>query len=191
MPPHPLLINSYKLVVGGLSGGLPMPRQKRYGGDSGHRYSGIYIITNLRTGKSYVGQSGNVYRRRKQHFSALKSGKHENWRMQFEFNRYGRRNFRWRVLEWCPPNQLNEREKYWITRLNTRTPKGFNLTWAPYLREDNYLHQTAKQHALAKKAASTASSSSAAKKPRRRRYHRSQPSDATPLLERLLEGEQK
>lgn len=41
-------------------------------------YSGIYIITNKRTKKSYVGQSGNVYRRRKQHFSALKSGKHEN-----------------------------------------------------------------------------------------------------------------
>lgn len=42
------------------------------------KFSGIYCIINLKTKKTYVGQSNNVYRRRKQHFSALKAGKHEN-----------------------------------------------------------------------------------------------------------------
>lgn len=41
-------------------------------------FSGIYLITDTANGHKYVGQSGNVYRRRKQHFSALKAGKHEN-----------------------------------------------------------------------------------------------------------------
>ena len=41
-------------------------------------FSGIYLITDTANGRKYVGQSENVYRRRKQHFSALKAGKHEN-----------------------------------------------------------------------------------------------------------------
>ena len=154
------------------------------------KYSGIYIITNLRTGKSYVGQSGNVYRRRKQHFSALKSGKHENWMMQFEFNRYGRRNFRWRVLEWCPTNQLNEREKYWINKLNTRTPKGFNLTWAPFLRED-HPHQTAKKHALEIQYQKQNKNYKGDDKPNKRRHKNAAVEQAVPLLDRLLSGDKK
>ena len=154
------------------------------------KYSGIYIITNLRTGKSYVGQSGNVYRRRKQHFSALKSGKHENWMRQFEFNRYGRRNFRWRVLEWCPTNQLNEREKYWINKLNTRTPKGFNLTWAPFLRED-HPHQTAKKHALEIQYQKQNKNYKGDDKPNKRRHKNAAVEPAIPLLDRLLSGDKK
>lgn len=44
--------------------------------------SGIYKITNLLNGKAYVGQSHNIYSRRKQHFTALRQGRHENRAMQ-------------------------------------------------------------------------------------------------------------
>ena len=46
--------------------------------------SGIYKITNLTNGKVYIGQSKNIYLRRKQHFVALKNGTHENQLMQHD-----------------------------------------------------------------------------------------------------------
>lgn len=44
--------------------------------------SGIYKITNLNNGRVYIGQSKNVWGRRKQHWTALRGGHHENERMQ-------------------------------------------------------------------------------------------------------------
>lgn len=44
--------------------------------------AGIYKITNLITGKVYVGQSNNVYARRIEHFTALRRGTHPNKLMQ-------------------------------------------------------------------------------------------------------------
>ena len=44
--------------------------------------SGIYKITNLNNGKVYIGQSQNIYFRRKQHFTALRTRRHENTQMQ-------------------------------------------------------------------------------------------------------------
>lgn len=73
--------------------------------------SGIYKITNLTTGKVYVGQSQNVYFRRKQHFAALRAGTHENKLMQKEWNQ-NNKGFRFDVLEFCPIAKLNEQERY-------------------------------------------------------------------------------
>ena len=44
--------------------------------------SGIYKITNNKNGKVYIGQSQNIYARKKQHFVALRNGNHENKGMQ-------------------------------------------------------------------------------------------------------------
>ena len=46
--------------------------------------AGIYKITNLLTGKVYVGQSQNVYERKIEHFTALRRGHHPNYLMQKE-----------------------------------------------------------------------------------------------------------
>lgn len=152
-------------------------------------YSGIYIITNKRTKKSYVGQSGNVYRRRKQHFSALKSGKHENWLLQFEFNMYGARSFEWKVLEWCNPADLNAREKYWIKTLDTMAPNGFNLDWVPYQRKQDHPHTTAKTEALKKEykrrnSRTKRKATSTRKRNKMRRINRPKPC----FLERTLDN---
>lgn len=47
--------------------------------------SGIYKITNLKNGKIYIGQSQNIYKRREQHFVALRHRSHENHLMQSDY----------------------------------------------------------------------------------------------------------
>ena len=44
--------------------------------------SGIYCITNEKTGKKYIGQTNNLPKRKVQHLSALRNGVHDNRLMQ-------------------------------------------------------------------------------------------------------------
>ena len=96
--------------------------------------AGIYKITNQLTGKVYVGQSQNVYEREIEHFTALRRGHHPNQVMQKDWNK-NNRGFRFDVIELCPLSQLNEREKYWIDKLDSMSPNGYNLEWVPYKRK--------------------------------------------------------
>ena len=48
--------------------------------------AGIYGIKNKRTGKVYIGSSGCVSKRIKQHIKALQNGKHINKQMQKDFS---------------------------------------------------------------------------------------------------------
>jgi len=95
--------------------------------------SGIYKITNQLNGKCYVGQSKNVYEREVEHFTALRRKRHPNKQMQKDWNK-SNRGFRFDVIEWCGLNDLNEREKYWIEKLNT-IKEGYNQGWVPYKRK--------------------------------------------------------
>ena len=96
--------------------------------------SGIYKITNLTNGKIYVGQSQNVFERKIEHFTALRRNHHPNKEMQKDWNK-NNRGFRFDVIEFCGISQLNEREKYWIDKLNT-IEKGYNKNWIPYKRKE-------------------------------------------------------
>lgn len=95
--------------------------------------SGIYKITNNTNGKIYVGQSKNVYKREAEHFAALRRKRHPNKDMQKDWNT-NNRGFRFDVVEWCGLNSLNDREEYWINKLNT-IEEGYNKGWVPYKRK--------------------------------------------------------
>lgn len=97
---------------------------------------GIYIIKNIKNNKVYVGQSQNVYNRREQHFAALEKGKHPNKKLQRDYKIYGKSNFTWEFKEYCGMNELNEREHYWIEKLNSIWPHGYNIDWKPYKRKE-------------------------------------------------------
>lgn len=89
-------------------------------------YSNIYVFTNKINNKQYVGQSINIKERYKQHF---KDAKHDNLYFHNALNKYGEENFNFEVIEEnIPLNYVGEREKYWIAKLNTKTPNGYNLT---------------------------------------------------------------
>lgn len=91
------------------------------------KISGIYCIENLMNHKKYIGQSRNIYNRWSQHRQSLKNNKHENWMLQEDWNRFRKDDFSFYVLEECPIVQLDEREVFWIAKLNTQTD-GYNIT---------------------------------------------------------------
>lgn len=75
---------------------------------------GIYCISNLDTGKRYVGKSINIENRFEEHIRELRNNSHFNSYLQHAWNKYGETRFEFTVLEVCSENCINEREKHWI-----------------------------------------------------------------------------
>lgn len=88
---------------------------------------GIYKIKCKENNKEYIGQSINIYSRWTQHIGALKRGNHENILLQRAFNKYGIDSLDFSIIEICNKELLNEKEIYWISKLDTYN-NGFNLT---------------------------------------------------------------
>lgn len=89
--------------------------------------TGIYCIENKINKKQYIGQSIDINKRIKRHFSELRKGSHHNRHLQFSFNKYGENNFTSKILELCPEDDLNKREIYWIEQ-NKSYSEGYNET---------------------------------------------------------------
>lgn len=85
---------------------------------------GIYRIVHVATQRSYVGQSLDVERRVKDHLSQKRS----NVLLSRAISKYGVDAFSSEILELCDSGELDEKEKYWIQKLNSVSPGGFNLT---------------------------------------------------------------
>ena len=78
--------------------------------------TGIYKITNLINNHCYIGQSRNIEKRWNSHKSALNSSdaKLKNYPLYKAFSKYGLENFSFEVVEECPIEMLNDKERYWI-----------------------------------------------------------------------------
>ena len=75
---------------------------------------GIYKITNKINGKFYIGQSNNIDRRFQEHIT---KGQLSRIPLDIAIQKYGKKNFLYEILEECSIDQLDEREKYWIEKL--------------------------------------------------------------------------
>lgn len=84
----------------------------------------VYKITCLVNGKPYIGQTRQKLNRR---MSGHKRSKVKRG-IDAAIEKYGWENFTVEVIETCPVEQLNEREKFWIAELNSKDPNGYNLT---------------------------------------------------------------
>ena len=92
------------------------------------RIVGIYKITCTVNNKIYIGQSIDALSRLYAHRSRLKKNKHENTYIQEEFNKYGQDKFIFELIEECKPEELEEKEKYYIKKLQTYKKEiGYNV----------------------------------------------------------------
>lgn len=90
---------------------------------------GIYKITNLLNGHSYIGQSVNIEERWKDHKIAA-TNKNDNsymYPLYQAIRKYGIENFSFEILEECNYQLLNEKEIYYIQLYNTYN-NGYNQT---------------------------------------------------------------
>jgi len=87
----------------------------------------IYLITNIRNGKQYIGQTMyDIPHRMSGHKHDAKT---KNYPLYRAFRKYGLENFTISELEQCADiNELNSHEQSWIKNLDTLTPNGYNLT---------------------------------------------------------------
>lgn len=93
------------------------------------KISCIYAHINKINGMIYVGQTKDYYKRMKHYKHRYKN----QTKLYNATNFYGWDKFIFgEILEFCPPEKLNEREKYWIRHLNTfdisNQNMGYNLT---------------------------------------------------------------
>lgn len=88
---------------------------------------GIYGIHNLINGKWYVGQSVNIRARWNGHRSLLSHNEKESIHLMRAWRKYGEDAFEWVVLEECSPDELDEKEVYWISQKDSYN-NGYNCT---------------------------------------------------------------
>lgn len=89
----------------------------------------IYLITNTSTNKKYVGlTTKGASERFKEHI--YQHRKHGSCTALYSaMRKYGSDKFSVQVIEDCSGlSELNDREVYWIKKLNTLSPNGYNLT---------------------------------------------------------------
>ena len=84
----------------------------------------IYVITNKQNGKQYVGQTSRDIDVR---FDEHMWGKGGASYLHNAIQKYGKQSFTVKELEQVPISELDEKEKYWIKKLDTQNT-GYNLT---------------------------------------------------------------
>lgn len=90
---------------------------------------GIYKIENLVNGKVYIGQSVDIKKRWCEHKYELNNNIHPNIYLQNSWNKYGKENFNYTILELCSLDNLNFKEVYWIDAYKSYDKNyGYNMT---------------------------------------------------------------
>ena len=82
---------------------------------------GIYRLYNTLNGKSYVGQSTQLKMRKWRHYNNPKQIILDDLAGE-DFSK----NIKFEVLEYCPENLLDIRERYYIDKYNSIYPNGYN-----------------------------------------------------------------
>jgi len=76
--------------------------------------SGIYKITNTKTNKVYIGSAVNIITRWYQHKTALNKNRHHSIKLQRSYNKHGKNNFIFEVIEKTDIDELILKEQHYI-----------------------------------------------------------------------------
>lgn len=93
------------------------------------RSTGVYTITNLITGKIYVGCARDEIRKRwYRHKYYFRKGNHPNKLLRRDVEKYGIDSMLFEVLEECPKHLCIDIEQFWMNMLDSFNPKfGYNM----------------------------------------------------------------
>ena len=90
---------------------------------------GIYCIKNTVNNKVYIGQSNNIEKRFYEHKRTLVNNNHRNIYLQRAWNKYGKDNFMFNIVEKYTELELNDKEVYYIKKFKSDNLEfGYNLT---------------------------------------------------------------
>ena len=88
---------------------------------SNESFSGIYKITNLKTGEMYIGKSTDIKSRWQQHSKTVfNCGTIASSLLHTKMGQYGIENFTFEVVERVEKDRLSEREKFYIDFYQTK-----------------------------------------------------------------------
>ncbi len=79
---------------------------------------GVYKITCMVNNKIYIGSSKNIYQRWKDHNNDLINKRHINSHLQKDWNKYGKDNFKFEIVEFCNEEDVRNREQFYIDSTN-------------------------------------------------------------------------
>lgn len=104
----------------------------------------IYLITNKKTGEQYVGQTKlNIYERWGRHIlDAYRADRGVANNQKSDFHKaivkYTPEVFKVELLDECSEQEVNEKERFWIKKLDTYN-NGYNMTKGgqDYFKQDN------------------------------------------------------
>lgn len=105
----------------------------------------IYAIRCKANSKQYIGSAVSFKHRVAVHKNCLNKNKHPNRYLQFAWNKYGKENFEFYVVERLKDNKdLYIKEQYWIDTYQCLVPDGFNLDAVAGSRLGSKLSEEAK-----------------------------------------------
>ena len=94
-----------------------------------NKISGVYKIMNTINNKIYIGSSINIKYRWTEHKRYLKNNKHHSNHLQRSWNKYGKNNFKFEILEECKETDLLIREQYYLDLYESyNRNKGYNIS---------------------------------------------------------------
>lgn len=93
------------------------------------KVTGIYKITNILTGKYYVGSSSDIYHRWYIHRCKLNNNHHANPHLQAAWNKYGPLAFRFEVVEMMPGGELESAEQKYLDECRHHPDLSYNLSF--------------------------------------------------------------
>lgn len=99
------------------------------------RVAGIYRIVCEPNGREYIGQSKDVYVRFRKHREKLRNGKHHNFNLQKDYDRYGEGQFNFEILEEIPKSD-EKTERSLLNELETKHIRAATCNF----REWNYVY---------------------------------------------------
>lgn len=97
------------------------------------KISGIYGITHISSGRSYIGSSRDIVGRWADHQKRLNAGTHHSRKLQGAWKKYGAPAFHFVIIEQCSAIDRTVREQFWIDQAQASTRGfGFNVSSSAY-----------------------------------------------------------